>query len=228
MVSDKEWKEQFPDNTEDNEGSKEEIQTALDTTKKYVHKLFIDEYTTPHAVISMDDHLEVFPIDGRRFKVWCRMIIYNKNGKNINTPALSDLCSLLSAYAQFEDKEEINLNLRFASREKGKEQEWIYDLTNKNWEFIKITSGGWLPIKNEIIFRRFSLVHPGTRLISNPEEPGLLMCPLCGTSYQPNNTISDENSNLMLVLKLKLKYLQQSQRKNTMTSTEMRSTMNSY
>ncbi|HJR84992.1 MAG TPA: hypothetical protein VJ772_06440 [Nitrososphaeraceae archaeon] len=37
------------------------------------------------------------------------------------------------------------------------------------------------------------LVHPGTRLISNPDEPGLLMCPLCGTSYQPNHTISDEN-----------------------------------
>lgn len=156
MVSDKEWKEHFPEDTEDKEESKEEIQTALDTIKKYVHKLFTDEYATPHAVIPTDDHLEVFSIDSRKFKWWCRMMIYNKDGKNINTPALSDLCSLLSAYAQFENKEEINLNLRFASQEKNREQEWIYDLTNKNWEFVKITSRGWRIIKNEIIFRRHS------------------------------------------------------------------------
>jgi hypothetical protein len=37
------------------------------------------------------------------------------------------------------------------------------------------------------------IVHPGTRLISKLDEPGVLMCPLCGTPYAPKDTISDEN-----------------------------------
>jgi hypothetical protein len=36
------------------------------------------------------------------------------------------------------------------------------------------------------------VVHVGTRLISKPDEPGTLFCPLCGTSYLPNDTISEE------------------------------------
>jgi hypothetical protein len=36
------------------------------------------------------------------------------------------------------------------------------------------------------------VVHPGSRLISKPDEPGVLMCPLCGTSYLPKDTISEE------------------------------------
>ena len=36
------------------------------------------------------------------------------------------------------------------------------------------------------------VVHPGSRLISKPDEPGMLMCPLCGTSYLPKDTISEE------------------------------------
>ncbi len=37
------------------------------------------------------------------------------------------------------------------------------------------------------------VVHSGTRLISKPDEPGLLWCPLCGTSYLPKDSISEEN-----------------------------------
>lgn len=36
------------------------------------------------------------------------------------------------------------------------------------------------------------VVHPGSRLISKPDEPGILMCPQCGTTYQPKDTISEE------------------------------------
>lgn len=36
------------------------------------------------------------------------------------------------------------------------------------------------------------VVHPGSRLISKLDEPGMLMCPLCGTSYLPKDGISEE------------------------------------
>ena len=37
------------------------------------------------------------------------------------------------------------------------------------------------------------VVHPGSRLISKLDEPGVLMCPKCGTTYLPKDTISEEN-----------------------------------
>jgi hypothetical protein len=37
------------------------------------------------------------------------------------------------------------------------------------------------------------VVHPGSRLISKPDEPGTLFCPLCGTTYLPKDTATDEN-----------------------------------
>jgi hypothetical protein len=139
-------------------GSK--IKTALDIINKYVHKLFIDEYKTPYAAIPIDGHLEIFPINGKNFKNWCRMMIFEDNEKTIDTQALNDICSLLSSYAQFKSKEQINLNLRIASQVKDKQMEWFYDLTNNNWEFVKIICGDWYPIKNEIIFRRFNNQQP--------------------------------------------------------------------
>ena len=36
------------------------------------------------------------------------------------------------------------------------------------------------------------VVHPGIRLISKLDEPGVLMCPQCGTTYEPKDTISEE------------------------------------
>jgi len=36
------------------------------------------------------------------------------------------------------------------------------------------------------------VVHPGTRLISKPDEAGILFCPLCGTSYLQNDTSTEE------------------------------------
>ena len=88
------------------------------------------------------------------------MTVYKKNGINIDSQTLSDMCSLLSAYAQFESKEQISLNLRTASNMNNNELEWIYDLTNKNWEFVKITPSYWSIIKNEIIFRRYNNQQP--------------------------------------------------------------------
>jgi uncharacterized Zn finger protein (UPF0148 family) len=37
------------------------------------------------------------------------------------------------------------------------------------------------------------VIHTGTRLISKPDEPGVLYCPICGTSpYQEKDTLTDE------------------------------------
>lgn len=36
------------------------------------------------------------------------------------------------------------------------------------------------------------VIHPGIRLTSKPDEPGVLWCCQCGTPYLPKDTISEE------------------------------------
>jgi hypothetical protein len=156
---DREFDEIFHFTVDDpeSENNKKIITNAFDTINKYIHKLFIDEHKIPHAAIPIDDHIEVFAINSRNFKDWCRMTIYRINKNTINDPSLNNLCSLLSAHAKFENKDEIHLNLRISSsKSKNNQLEWYYDLTNKNWEFVKITSTYWDIIKNEIKFRRYA------------------------------------------------------------------------
>jgi uncharacterized Zn finger protein (UPF0148 family) len=36
------------------------------------------------------------------------------------------------------------------------------------------------------------IVHPGIRLVSKPDEPGVLWCPKCGTTYLEKDTSTEE------------------------------------
>ena len=42
---------------------------------------------------------------------------------------------------------------------------------------------------------RTCIIHQGTTLIPHTEQPDLLFCPLCGTSYQPKDTAVNERFN---------------------------------
>jgi hypothetical protein len=70
----------------------------------------------------------------------------------IKSQDLKDAINILSAQAEFDSGEPIKLNLRVASLD----DKWYYDLTNKNWEFIEVTSQDWKVVKNLILFHRYS------------------------------------------------------------------------
>lgn len=158
---DNEWDKEF--NPERNDDKKEEItkiKIALQIVEKYTQKLFLDEYKIPYAAIPIDDHLEIFSINSKNFRNWCRMKIYEEDERIMDPQTINDICSLLTAQAQFKEKEQIDLHLRTASRVNNGKLEWVYDLTNKDWQFALITSGGWDLIKNEILFKRYNNQQP--------------------------------------------------------------------
>jgi hypothetical protein len=134
---------------------------ALETAKKHCSRLFVDEYQVPHAAIQIGDHLQIFPINNKSFKNWFRKINYHENGIILDSQAVNDICGLLSAHAEY-DCDEIHLSLRTAyiENKSSNEVQWYYDLSNKNWEFVKITSKGWYITKNQIIFRRYNNQQP--------------------------------------------------------------------
>jgi len=139
-----------------NNDKKTKIQVAFETVRQQIQNLFIDEYQIPHVAIPIQDHLEVLPVNSSAFKNWYRMFIFERDRVVLDNATINDTCSLASAYAASPKYgAQINLNLRTALKFNFK-TEWIYDLVNENWEFIRITSSGWDIIKNEIIFRRYS------------------------------------------------------------------------
>jgi Bifunctional DNA primase/polymerase, N-terminal len=136
-------------------------QVALETATQSIKKLFIDQYQIPHAAILVNEHLEVLSLDTKRFRNYLAGEIYKQNNTVLDPQTLKAAISVLSAKATFDSGEPINLNLRVAqipgTNALGKDDPiWYYDLTNQNWEFIKITSNGWNVAKDEIIFRRYN------------------------------------------------------------------------
>jgi len=151
------WTEVYSDEKEDSRKQESQIKIAFETVKQEARKLFTDEYQTPYVALTIDGHLQIFRIDSNAFKDWYRLFIYEKNGTILDNETINKLCSIARAYAASSKYgEQIKLNLRTASRIVNGKQEWIYDLTNKNWEFVTITSNGWYISKDDIIFRRYN------------------------------------------------------------------------
>src|SRR5688572_6263461 len=145
----------------DEDKKKTKIQVAFETLRQQAQNLFIDEYKIPHIALPTQDHLEILPVNSDAFTNWYRMFIFERDGIVLDNQTINDLCSLASAYAaSHKYGMQINLNLRTALNINHGKLEWIYDLTNKNWEFVKITSGGWDILENEIIFRRYNNQQP--------------------------------------------------------------------
>lgn len=135
-------------------------QLVLDTAKASYNKLFVDEYQIPHAAIFINGHLEVVPLKSKRFRNWIAGIVYRESGMVVDSQTIKDILGVLNAEAEFNDEEAIKLDLRVAARTVNGKTAWYIDLTNKDWEFIEITSDGWRIVNNQIIFRRFNNQSP--------------------------------------------------------------------
>lgn len=154
-------------NAEDKEDKEKQTkaEAALETANESVKKLFVDEYQIPYALILVQDHLEVIPLESRRFRNYLAGEIYKQNETVLDPQTLKAAIGVLSAKAEFESGDPIKLNLRVAqvpgTNVLGNESPtWYYDLTNKEWEFIEITANGWRIItKNQdtnlILFNRY-------------------------------------------------------------------------
>jgi hypothetical protein len=134
--------------------SKAELVIAV--AKDNIDNLFIDEYKDPHAAIKVGDHLEVLPLSSGRFRHWLSRIVYTDEGEVIDSNVFNNALGILKAQAIFDSGDPIKLNLRVAQVGQDQSCCWYYDLTNKNWEFVKITPDGWEVTKDLILFHRYN------------------------------------------------------------------------
>jgi len=144
-------------NSKEDDSTKAEL--ALEIAKNDA-ELFIDEYKNSHAAITVSNHLETLSLTSKRFRDWLRGEMYKKSGRVIETQTLKDVIGVLTSKAEFDNPRQINLNLRVAETFEDGKRVWYYDLTNEDWEFVRITSDGWSIVNNKILFRRFNNHQP--------------------------------------------------------------------
>lgn len=124
--------------------------------------LFHDELKDPHIRLFINNHHEIWRLRSKQFKRWAGKLFWDHSGKAINSDALNNSLLVLEGKAGFDGKQYC-LSNRIAFFENAI---W-YDLADREWRAVKITSGGWEIVNDPpILFRRYShhqaQVAPGT------------------------------------------------------------------
>lgn len=105
-------------------------------------KASMDMFHTPdragHAVITIEDHRETWPIRSRGFELWLRRLHYQATDEALSEQALTEAIATLEAEAQFAG-EEREVHRRVA----GVGDRILIDLSDDRWRAIEITVDGW-------------------------------------------------------------------------------------
>lgn len=144
--------------------------------------LFHDTLNVPYAAIMVNGHREVWPIDNSTFDLWLQKLYYTEKKSTAQKASVSQAKELLEAKALFDNTEAIPLETRVARQNNII---W-YNLSNENWQAVKITENGWEIVNDPpILFKRFS--HQKRQL--SPKEGGKIQRILKYVNLQENHTL---------------------------------------
>ncbi len=161
---DENWKKIFDSLHKDNEDSdssdecKSVAQIALSLAEEHCSELFLDQYGTPHAALKIGGHVETLRLKDSRFKNWLCRTYYLSEDKILNSESVTNVLNILKAKAEFEGATR-TLDLRVTSAQ-DEPFTIYYDLSNKEWQVVKITPEGWSIEPSPIIFRRYKSQQP--------------------------------------------------------------------
>jgi hypothetical protein len=128
------------------------VKLASDACKE----LFRDQFESPYAAMTINGRTEVTCMNRKRFKNYLGGIFYNATGKVPKSESITNALNILSYMAQFKGNM-ITLFERVASEA---QTNILYDLTNQNWEVIRVKPSGWhLESNPPIVFRRHGNEH---------------------------------------------------------------------
>lgn len=116
--------------------------------------IFVDQFHAPWAFVRIKEHMELLNLNSQRFEYWVyrKLILQDPFGQPIlpRPVQVQTVLNYIKSHAEF-DAEQRMLYLRVASDDIG----IYYDLTNKDWQTIKIIPEGWLIESTPtIMFRR--------------------------------------------------------------------------
>jgi hypothetical protein len=145
-------------NEEKEKESKSAAQKALELVEEQCSELFLDQFGMPYAAVRISEHIETLPLKSSRFRNWLCRIFYRSEQNILNNENVNNVLNILKARAEF-DGGTRNLHLR-VGKVPTEAHTIFYDLTDKDWQVIKITGNGWTVEFAPTIFRRYSNQQP--------------------------------------------------------------------
>lgn len=127
-------------------------ETIISLVEKNNAVLFHDALNDPYVAIEIDEHKEIWSIESEAFNTWVSGLFYKHTKKTVKKENVSQAVTILKAKAQYDSKEAISLGVRINEKDNA----FWYDLSNPNWQAVKITDDGWTIENNPpIMFNRF-------------------------------------------------------------------------
>ena len=149
--------------------TKSSAQIALGLAEERCSELFLDQFGIPYAAVKIGEHIETLSLKSSRFKSWLCRTYYTSEHDVLNSENVTNVLNILKAKAEFDGLTK-DLHLRVASI--PEEPFTIYyDLTNKEWQIIKITKDGWSIEYASVIFKRYSNQQPQVYPCKSKEYP---------------------------------------------------------
>jgi len=119
----------------------------IEIALKNAQMVFLDEREVPYVKIQD----KYFPLRSKDFKGWLCKLFYQEYKKGVYREALNAALNTLEGYAQFEGEGTFPLHNRVAWHN----GEIFYDLSNEEWQAVRISQKGWQIVKKPVLFRRF-------------------------------------------------------------------------
>jgi hypothetical protein len=132
-------------------------------------EFFTDQYSNPYAAIEVDTHIETYQIRVKVFKSWLSSLLWKDEGKAANSMSIHSALNVLEAMATHDGKRR-ELHNRVAWHDGA----IYYDLSNEDWEAVKITTEGWEIVKPPILFKRYAHQQPQVNPIKGGDLKELL------------------------------------------------------
>ncbi|CAN5776192.1 hypothetical protein BH23THE1_BH23THE1_18030 [soil metagenome] len=134
------------------------VHHLLNSVKERWNEVFIDQFGKYYITIRIKDHVECIPLNSSRFKGIVRNEYFDREGRILSEDKLEGILKLLESEMMFsiDDLKKIELSLRVAAQ-KERPNVFYYDLTNPQWEIVKISYNGWEVLKsNDLpLFKRY-------------------------------------------------------------------------
>jgi len=133
--------------------------------------LFHDQFNEPYAHVFINNHWENWKLKCKQFKRWLCAKLWESENKAPSSNAISSALTILESKACF-NGERISLENRVTMLDGAI---W-YDLSNEQWQAVKITAEGWEIVDNPpILFRRYSHQQPQVLPVKNSADLNALL-----------------------------------------------------
>ena len=145
-----------PEKTSNHETQSEILLRLVEENEAVV---FHDSSNDCYISLAINGHRELYEIRSENCRLWLSKLFYDHTRKPIKKEYLIQAIDVLFAKAFFDSGESISLYERVAK----KGNDFWYDLTNNDWQAVKITAEGWRIENNPpLLFRRYRHQKPQT------------------------------------------------------------------